>query len=256
VRHEATMAGAHEVHILLNRTPIRGSPVRFDVNAAVPEVKTAKLFPPTADKFYSGVTYTTVLKTFDRFGNPILHGGLQVTGRCQLIKSGVHDLTTLMPSNHTVEIDDNGDGTYNVNVTLIKIAVTVKVIVNMDKNIPASGGELPPVQLTFLPNPASTGNDDDACAAAEEAETEDAAGAASEQAAGTAAGGSPKSGGERKGNLKTAATEVVEMLGAARDAAEPGMRPKATVAIAAEAFEEAGKKRAAAARISRRGGGK
>jgi hypothetical protein len=39
-------------------------------------------------------------------------------------------------------------------VSLIKLAASVKVIVNMDKNIPASGGELPAVQLTFAPSPS------------------------------------------------------------------------------------------------------
>ena len=149
VRHEATRAGPHEVHFRLNGDPIKGSPVNFNVIAAVPEVKSAKLSPPTDVPLYSNIPYTIVLKTFDRFGNPIPHGGLSVATRLQIVKQGAHDLTTLVPNNHTVEIEDNEDGTYNVDVSLIKIAATVKVIVNMDKNIPASGGELPAIQLSF-----------------------------------------------------------------------------------------------------------
>jgi len=157
IRHEATHAGYHEVIIKLNGTQIKGSPVGFDVQTAVPEVKNAKTFPPSSAPLYSDRTYTILLKTFDRFNNPIRHGGLAVSARMQLIKNNVHDLTTLIPSNHSVEVVDNEDGTYNVQVSLVKIAATVKVIVNMDKNIPASGGELPPLQMTFVPNPELAG---------------------------------------------------------------------------------------------------
>ena len=162
LRHEATHAGAHLVHVLLHGTPVRGSPVAFDVHESVAEVKMCQLTPPSEFPLYSSSTYGIVLKTFDRFGNPMSHGGLPVSTRLQLIKSGVHDLTTLMPNNHTVEVVDRGDGSYLINVTLIKIAATVKVIVNMDKNIPAGGGELPPAQLSFLPTAA----DGDAAAGA------------------------------------------------------------------------------------------
>ena len=48
-------------------------------------------------QLYSNRTYTVTLHTFDRFNNPLPHGGLAVSGRLQLIKSGVHDLTTLYP---------------------------------------------------------------------------------------------------------------------------------------------------------------
>jgi hypothetical protein len=68
----------------------------------------------------------------------------------QVVKNNAHDLTTLVSNNHSVEVSDNNDGTYNVSVQLIKIAATVKVIVNMDKNLPVNGGELPPVQLSIL----------------------------------------------------------------------------------------------------------
>lgn len=69
-------------------------------------------------------------------------------GRMQLMKNNAHDLTTLIPANHSIEIEDNDNGTYNIIVRLA-ISATVKVIVNMDKNIPASGGELPALQLVF-----------------------------------------------------------------------------------------------------------
>lgn len=121
-----------------------------------------QLFPPTDPSIMSSSSIgepcwaTVILKTFDRFGNAMSKGGLPVAVRMQLIKSGVHDLTTLMPNNHATDIEDKEDGTYHVKVMLIKIAASVKVIVNMDKNIPAGGGELPAVQITFV-NPEATG---------------------------------------------------------------------------------------------------
>lgn len=139
----------------------------------------------------------------------------------QLIKTGVHDLTTLIPANHSMDIEDCEDGTYHVHVALIKIASTVKVIVNMDKNIPAAGGELAPVQLTFV---MPDGNEGSSAAAV----VDEATGA--EEAAPAAAYGE---GAER---LRKAGEEVVEMLGAGKE----GMKPKAAIAVAVDAFEAAG----------------
>ena len=53
--------------------------------------------------------------------------------RLQLVKQGIHDQTMLMPNNHTVNITDNNDGTYNVDITLIKIAANIKVIVSPNR---------------------------------------------------------------------------------------------------------------------------
>jgi len=150
VRHDVTNAGDHKMHIQLNSRPIRGSPVCFSVVSAAPDVKMAKLTPPPENTLYANRPYTIVLKTFDRFNNPIPYGGLPVAARMQVVKNNAHDLTTLVSNNHSVEVSDNNDGTYNVSIQLIKIAATVKVIVNMDKNLPVNGGELPPVQLSIL----------------------------------------------------------------------------------------------------------
>ena len=127
IRHDAIHAGEHEMHVSLHGKPITGSPVVFRIETANAEVKMCKLTPPAEPTLYSSSTYAIILKTFDRFGNPMIIGGLPVSARLQLIKSGVHDLTTLMPNNNTVDIVDNHDGTYCVNVSLIKIAASVKV---------------------------------------------------------------------------------------------------------------------------------
>jgi len=149
IRHDATRSGDHEVHIKLNGKQIKGSPIPFTVTAAVPEVKGAKLLAPTENPLFSNTAYTILLETYDRFGNAIPHGGLAVAARLNIVKNSAHDLTTLVPNNHTVDVVDNEDGTYNVSVSLVNLAATVKAVVNMDKNLPANGGELPAIQLTF-----------------------------------------------------------------------------------------------------------
>ncbi len=225
IRHDAIHAGEHEVHLKLHGEEISGSPVHFVIETAAAEVKMCKVTPPPEFPLYSSNEYTIVLKTFDRFGNAMTTGGLSASARLQLIKSGVHDLTTLMPNNHTVEVDDKGDGTYDVRVRLIKIAATVKVIVNMDKNIPAAGGELPPVQLTFI--------------SAEEADGSAAAAPAIEED-GIPAEDEPVQLGEAGRKLQRAGHEVVSMMQMASEG--EGVRPKAAIAVAAEAFASAGQK--------------
>ena len=217
IRHEATHSGDHQVHIRLNNEPIMNSPVIFVVHESTAEVKMCTLAPPSESPLYSSSTYTILLKTFDRFGNAMSKGGLPVAHRLQLIKSGVHDLTTLMPNNNTVEVVDNNDGTYEVQVSLIKITATVKVIVNMDKNIPAAGGELPPIQLTFV-RPEGTEETAPAPAPAPAAEEVTLA--------------DPKA---KNQKLRAAGAELMDMLGSGVE----GMKAKSTISVAAEAFEEA-----------------
>ena len=62
-----------------------------------------------------------------------------------------------MPNNHTVAIDDLANGSYAVKIAC-QISATVKLIVNMDKDLPGSSGELAPMQLVFE-------SDEDAAAA-------------------------------------------------------------------------------------------
>ena len=195
------------------------------MQTAVPEVKNAKTFPPSSAPLYSDRTYTILLKTFDRFNNPIRHGGLAVSARMQLIKNNVHDLTTLMPNNNTVEIVDYNDGSYGVQVSLIKIAATVKVIVNMDKNIPAGGGELPPVQLTFVSTEDGASSMPAVAAPVEEEP------ALEEEAAQL---------GEAGLKLQRAGQEVMEMMSVGLQ--DPGVKPKAAIAVAVDAFASAAAK--------------
>ena len=228
VRHDATHAGAHEVHLALRGEPIRGSPVIFDVVAAAADVKSAKLFAPTESPLYSNHTYAVILHTYDRFNNRVLHGGLAVAGRLQLIKKDVNDLTTIMPNNHTIEVEDLDDGTYRINVTLLKIAANVKVIVNMDKNIPANGGDLPAVTCQFVQREPRSAK-----------ELSEATGMDKEQQLQSAVADAPVAAEDvtpSHAKLREAGEEVRAMLRAATD----GMRPKAAMVVAVEAFTEQG----------------
>ena len=222
IRHDATHAGEHCVRLKLNGHEISGSPVIFNVEPAEAEVKQCKLIPPSEPVLYSNKMATIVLKTYDRFGNPLTKGGLVGSARLQLVKSGVSDLTTLMANNNSVEVVDQNNGEYHVNVTLIKIAATVRVITNMDKNIPAGGGELAPVQLSFIlseadappPPPQASSSLKDL----------------------------PLELGEAGRKLQKAGQEIMSMIQVAKEGDD--VRPKNAVAVAVDAFAAAGQAKA------------
>lgn len=50
--------------------------------------------------------------------------------------------------NHSLDSRDLNNGTYHVKVS-VAFPCSVKLVVNMDKNLPGAAGELPPVTLTF-----------------------------------------------------------------------------------------------------------
>ena len=151
VKYEAIQSGQHELQISLNGEQIRGSPIAFAVlpSAATPQ-QSELVAPDQADNLLVDLETpsTAILRTFDKFGNACVTGGLRVQGRCQLVKQGAADNTILMPNNHTVIIEDQEDGTYAVHVA-VAMPCTVKLVVNMDKDLPGATGELPPCQMTF-----------------------------------------------------------------------------------------------------------
>ncbi len=154
IRHDLAMAGEHAVHILLYNTPIRGSPVTFTVQPSKPDPGCCKLLSPEDAILWTDRSYRFTLKTYDRFGNECKLGGLTISNRLQLVKQSARDQTSLVPSNHSMTWDDNADGTYTVLLTL-NIPCTVKLIVNVDKNLQAGAGELPPLSLTFQDSSAA-----------------------------------------------------------------------------------------------------
>ena len=109
--------------------------------------------PETADAHPAGDDVppaTVMLRTRDKHGNECKGGGLRIQGKLVLIKNGDEGANTiLMPSNHSINIEDRGDGKYLMHVT-VNFSSTVKLIVNMDKDLPGTSGELPPIQLVFV----------------------------------------------------------------------------------------------------------
>ena len=152
VRTETSLSGMHELHVLLHGVPIRGSPVSFETVAASPDPTYSKLLPPATETCIASFEEPTTIEfhTFDRFNNACTRGGLLVTGRLQLVKQIKREGESnqlLMPNNHSVTVEDRGDGTYAVRI-LIKMMATVRLYVQMDKNL-GQAGELGPVLLTF-----------------------------------------------------------------------------------------------------------
>lgn len=219
VKHDTTLAGDHSVAILLSGSSIKGSPVEFTVLPDKPDPAFCKLNGPPQEMLYTNVPTKTTLKTFDKFNNECTHGGLILSTRLQVIKQGVHDQTTLVPSNHTNTWEDNGDGTYTVDITL-NIPCAIKLFVNMDKNLPAAGGELPSVHMHFHPSP------EDGSEPKESKESKETSSPA-KSAAPTGAG---------KQRLKSATNEMMEGFGNPED-----RREKDAVLVAAEAFADGAK---------------
>ena len=151
---------------MLHGVPLRGSPAKYIVlpDKAVPSTSSIRP-PPGADNLPISHTADAGTKaseiaekdniaivklvTCDRFGNPCGSGGLRVAGRLHVIKKDQFDATVLMPNNHSVVVEDLDDGTYAVKVAVM-MAATVRLVVNMDKDLPGSSGELPAVQLSFV----------------------------------------------------------------------------------------------------------
>lgn len=152
IRYEAINRGEHQVHVELDGAPINGTPVPFEVTSASPVPAQSKLVPPpnmdalTADLEQSAIV---MLETCDKYGNPCSSGGLRIAGRLNLVKQNANDITILSPNNHSVVIEDLQNGSYQIKVAVL-MACSVKLIVNMDKDLPGTSGELPPMALTFV----------------------------------------------------------------------------------------------------------
>jgi len=153
IRAETMLSGRHEVHVLLDKVPIRNSPATFVVLPSAATPHHSRLIPPAngVDNLVASLhdPAIVVLATHDKFANALASGGLRVAGRLNLVKQSASDISILTPNNNTVTIEDRNDGTYAIKVALDMTAV-VKLIVNMDKDLAGSGGELPAMQLSFV----------------------------------------------------------------------------------------------------------
>jgi len=174
LRHETSSSGPHQMHVLLNGEPIKASPVEFEVLPAAPTPNMSELIPPVeVDNLLADLEKPTtiVLRTCDKFGNECQTGGLRIAGRLQLVKLSSSDNSILMPNNHSVTIEDKENGFYEVHVAVM-ISANVKLVVNMDKDLPGITGELPPLQLTFVKDNLSAASAPVAAAGGEPAAAE------------------------------------------------------------------------------------
>lgn len=147
LRFEAVLSGMHQMNILLRDEPLKNSPVIFEVLPSAP-TQGVLILPEHPESLPADLDKPSIilLKTCDKYGNACVVGGLRMAGRLLLVKQGITDTAILMPNNHTVDIVDRNDGTYEILVA-VAITSTVKVIINMDKD--AGNDEMPPVTIGF-----------------------------------------------------------------------------------------------------------
>ena len=185
IKHDTSVSGDHKIHIEVTGEPIQGSPVTFSVLPDRPDPEKSRLCSPTESMLYTDVPAVSVLRSHDKYGNACMTGGHKFGTRLQLVKQSVHDQTALVPQNHTIEVEDQQDGTYRILVTLT-FSCAVKLFVNMDKNLPGGAGELPPVNMLFH----KSGTDASSTLAADIFDEEDKIDPVGSMATVTAAGGS------------------------------------------------------------------
>ena len=167
IRDTPTVAGTHKAHIMLFGKPITGSPVNYVVKPDYHEpamcVLSLPAGPPPADPhWHTEETYTVLLTLRDRYGNQCDRGGAVVSSRLTYLKQGVHDSTSLTPTNHAISVEDRNDGTYSVLVrldlgsserALFPAGIHVEVNLDRDPKERPTGINMPPVQMTFVRNP-------------------------------------------------------------------------------------------------------
>jgi hypothetical protein len=166
IRDTPLAAGTHEAHVLLYSKPIKGSPVKYVVGPDYHEAAMSVLEPPSPpegmENLFTEEEYLVKLQLRDRFGNNCNRGGAIIAARLNYLKQGVHDSTSLTPTNHSCVVEDLDNGTYLVRVTLslgsserALFPASLNLEVNLDKDPKErpTGINLPPVTLTFVRNP-------------------------------------------------------------------------------------------------------
>ena len=155
VRLAPQKAGEHQIFILLQGSPVKGSPVEFEVTPASHDITRCVVRPPPEETMFIETKYEAVLETFDQYGNASTSGGAVVSARLQYVKQGIHDATILNSMNHAVSIEDRHNGKYVISVHLFKIAsvkfMDVNLLVNMDRDPKErpNGIDLQPLLLRF-----------------------------------------------------------------------------------------------------------
>ena len=132
--------------VLLNGTPVGGSPITFKCVAGFADAANSYVSVPEGGKLYADLPYEFILTTADAIGNRCKTGGAGVTARLQPDKS-----SSSMPEGQeaNVDVDDMGDGTYLLDVELIDAAEILLIItINGHGREPQT---LQPVPLSFMP---------------------------------------------------------------------------------------------------------
>ena len=149
-RYELEICGQYVLHVLLSGSPIKGSPVKWNVRSHGPHASNCRVLPPSGyspDRLLQANTpYTLHVIGIDKKGNGLKSGGAKVT--CSICAVGNGSLPVGQES--MLAVEDLNDGTYLVHISLIGSA-EVKVLVSMDKDRPGypGGGDLTPLPLTF-----------------------------------------------------------------------------------------------------------
>jgi hypothetical protein len=144
VHYSIAVCGVYRFHVGLRHDGVElpGSPFLLHVTAGPASALSTRV--PTEALPLAGVVG-------DKGGcELLLQASYKMGNRCTSGSAAVACFAGSKEKKVDTVVVDNNDGTYNVSIQLIKIAATVKVIVNMDKNLPVNGGELPPVQLSML----------------------------------------------------------------------------------------------------------
>ena len=148
VRYEPQTAGPYQMAVYLAGSPIEGSPVMFECVASLPDVyKSTYTLPVDADgksveRLYANTPYEITVRSVDRCGNPLDHGGATVTGRLQSANLPAQQEPVL-------EVIDCDDGTYRVQIQL-RAPCELKVLLSIDKELHPRGGEMAPFPLVFV----------------------------------------------------------------------------------------------------------
>jgi hypothetical protein len=172
VRHSTDIFGDYTLKMRFGEIEIRGSPCEYFVTRAEFFELNTILEPQgfvAGQPMMIDQEYHFLARLRDRFGNHVDKGGENARARLIHVKQGLHDSTELHLDNHKVEVEDQHDGTYLVQLELISsgghlnhfpIAIEMYFILDdeddSDFDPSRRKDNLPPLKLTFLKNEAAS----------------------------------------------------------------------------------------------------
>lgn len=142
-KHEPLLMGMYWMDVLLNGTPVQGSPITFRCVAGSADGQKSYVVLPDGP-FYEDMPYELVLQGVDRLGNKCTRGGALVTARLTSANT-----SSPLPAEQDpiIEVDDMEDGTYVMDIELVaeadvKLNVTIQVTATREE--PHESAMLPP----------------------------------------------------------------------------------------------------------------